>query len=302
MRIPLQGGLGNQLFQIAYGCKLMSSHNVRFIYFEEDDKSRVVFDTLREILKPELLERLSVEKSFLKRKLANFSLRLSATPQGNNLKTNLIKFMAVWAKQLFRIVSKGKEGLVQSKSITDIDIWIPTRENVMISGYFQNRECAIYIESWVTNYKEQESHIQELNKILVVQIRRGDYKSHKQFGTLSDQFFIQNIRKICINLKLEHVWIFSNDLELWENLENSYQQLQVIRKDSPGMRLSTVFELMRRGNSFLISNSTLGWWAAQLAFEKNPEVYYPNPWFKEINISEEFFPISWRPVKPLFND
>jgi hypothetical protein len=66
------------------------------------------------------------------------------------------------------------------------------------------------------------------------------------------------------------------------------------------MKLTDVFDWMRRGKVYLISNSSLGWWAAQLAYEADTSVYFPAPWFKDIQIDTSLFPANWIEVVPSY--
>ena len=53
-----------------------------------------------------------------------------------------------------------------------------------------------------------------------------------------------------------------------------------------------LFEVLRSGSRFIISNSTFSWWAALLS-EAQSDVVAPNPWFRKLRQSPRLIPGTW---------
>jgi hypothetical protein len=67
--------------------------------------------------------------------------------------------------------------------------------------------------------------------------------------------------------------------------------------DSNEFEVYETFELMRMCKNFVISNSTLSWWAAQLSYHDYPLVVAPHPWYRSKSEDLDFIPKNWVRIK-----
>lgn len=129
--------------------------------------------------------------------------------------------------------------------------------------------------------------------IVAIHVRGGDFHKHDGLqGTLPNHYYQRAMRIVESRQKVREVWIFGNDVEANLRVASAL--------DYPWTPASCIFEdqqdihdylLMRNARSVILSNSTFGWWAAR--DDPTPAcVTYPVPWNKHRSPSE-IAPPSW---------
>jgi hypothetical protein len=88
------------------------------------------------------------------------------------------------------------------------------------------------------------------------------------------------------------IWVFTdspNEIQEYLPPDRSTKVFIV-----PGdLNTAETFELMRSAKAYIIANSTFSWWAAYLSYTKNPIIYAPDPWFKNIEDPASLIPSHW---------
>lgn len=259
--VRIFGGLGNQLFQYAFGQYLQrkSGFDVKydFQYFTDDD--------------------------FRKPNIKKFNYEIFEARK--NISKKHIKFKSFTINKLFNNIFNNKTFKCE-----------PLENNHVINlndyyhGYWQNKRfCLVVMDSLLENFniKNQSISLQNHLKILSnnnvnvsVHIRRTDYLSKKNsaiFTQLDKQYFLSAIDRMEILLKdisLTFI-VFSDDI-LWTKKLFSHKKNIIF---SEGLEDYEDLFLMSKCNHHILSNSTFSWWGATLNRNKDKKIICPSDWF-----------------------
>lgn len=276
----LKGGTGNQLF--IYFASLMSHKTSgKPVYLETS--ALYLADTKRE-------NSLSLFKLPAEIKYLKFS----------DLKSSLIRFAIYFTR---------KTGIKVGNIIytpTEVGycdtIASDSNKYAYIDGYFQTWR---YFHAVIENYPDwqlqlkQESEIFrsfanriEIEDPIIIHVRRGDYKSlGNTFGLLSQEYFINAIKRLISKEGSDNVWAFSDDPEyVRENFKDI--DIQCFPELEASLSQEEVLVLMSKGKRLIISNSTFSWWAAAFA-GLNASVIAPTPWFRNLSAPRDLLPHEW---------
>ena len=303
IRVLLNGGLGNQLFQY-YAGLYVAKRSAHPLYL---DLTRVEFGRLRHTL-------------------ALFSM----TVEGSALSSKY-RYSPSHVKHMFRIKCfRNKESnsstrinlLLNRMSCTYTSPKVGFDANldkidrpVRIEGYFQTWKYYhsisannASIQSPLCLVKPSEFYAEMLTKIrakqtLSIHVRRGDYTVNKEsFGLLSLEYYVESIAILkSRGFSWDQAWLFTDDVEsVTEEFRNliEAEEIEVIQleelKDP-----AEVMMLMSNASVSIIANSTFSWWAATLG-EKIEAVVCPSKWFKTLDDPQDLLPISWIKVDSLW--
>jgi hypothetical protein len=285
--IKLWGGLGNQLFQYAFGRSLsiMSGEELFFYQIGEDRADR-----------PIQLTCLNVSIRFLEAKdLAKF-YRYSNSRLLYRIERRVLKSFP----------SLNRSVLVEP-NLSYID---PGKFNERIfDGYWQSYKYFDTIKELLQKelkLKEDISlpvgllhEINQLNSVSV-HIRRGDYlsgKSRSIYHHLNESYYLNSISAISKFVEDPVFFIFSDDTN-WVKENFNFQGNHNIRyaehSFSPASCID--FSLMKECKHNIIANSTFSWWAAWLNSYTNKKVIAPAIWYKDDRVNdtiEELLPAEW---------
>lgn len=120
--------------------------------------------------------------------------------------------------------------------------------------------------------------IEEHNTICV-HIRRGDFLSdefRKDFYVCDEDYYNQAIKLMMQNVDNPVFFFCSNDIEWVKNNIKVDVPCMYEPIDNP---LWETFRMMYSCKHFIISNSTLSWWAQYLSKNENKIVISPNHWY-----------------------
>jgi hypothetical protein len=293
--IALMGGLGNQLFQVAKSISHDSSQlwhvDTRLmrprlgLHGTIEILSSPVFSS--QVRDPRLVKRFHrfARPTYPLRTLALWVLsgrfeELSTWKQ-RCAKTAILIAGFIYTHQSIKIqIGKhefGKSGSIKSK---------------FFIGFFQdlsNVDFAIALKKMrvsIDKYEKSMAELDETNflknlEILVVHMRRGDFAQHPTIGMLDMEYYKNAIMRACSEKKYNQIWFFSDDMTAVHNfLRDNEFSVDAVVQERPGMEALTLLRLMRKGTGFVLSNSTLGWWAAALAHSRSTKIYSPVPWTK----------------------
>lgn len=305
--LNLVGGLGNQLFQMAFTLSV-AEKNEKIIVEYGLGKTRLLPSGLPEIAaynlpqNVELSFRSSRYSQFLSRCIG-FSLRLQ------NLKS---------AKK--SIVIKSKLSLKITNCLLDLyyrknlELICPDdlgffeferSENMFISGYFQSHIWSSQVQQTIhelaksTEYLNFYQTLAKIEKPIVVHVRRGDYRTEDTFGLLGEQYYREGINYILDNTDLRNIWLFSDEPRIAEKLLDQNFNSESIRviPDLP-VSSAALLEIMSLGEAFVIANSTFSWWAAFKS--KSDFVVAPMKWFKAAKPPSQLLPGEWHKINSYF--
>jgi Glycosyl transferase family 11 len=130
---------------------------------------------------------------------------------------------------------------------------------------------------------EEIQKVMEDNYSIGVHIRRGDYYSISDYGTLAMSYFHEIISQI--RTENSCLIIGSDDVEVLNAFESSASdKLLFPNAHSP---LDTMIQLAKV-RSFIMSNSTYSFWIAWAVSLRGGSVFAPQPWFKTSNVPENY--------------
>lgn len=289
----LSGGLGNQLFQIA---RVLQSKSKSLVINISQLQSNF---ELEEFLKFVAQKRglsifIDVKKpSMLFRRAHNYLLRSGQWSKKSKTQEFVIKKSIQIAFFLSGVSSRYVS--IDDESFAEHDR--KNLENFYIIGYFQNQISARFLCEDLNEYLDFTYESKKSRKSLsrsselILHVRRGDYLNEKKIGMLSNTYFKNTIREVCKTNARINLNIFTNgEINLFEMTnEIEFDSVEVIDSTSAIELLAK----MRSGKIFIISNSTLSWWAAFLSSSPEKQVYAPLPWFRKLSEPKNFIPEVW---------
>ena len=259
--VTLQGGLGNQLFQLAAGLSTA-----------RQDNAEVTLLTGR----------------YSRKKMRDYELK------------NFEKSLGISSRKFASLLSL-KNRISEFKEFEFQSLDFKAGQRIQLDGYFQNpeyvRKCGTelvgaYLSAGMKSKKNLGCECARQH--VGIHIRRGDYLlavNKKTFGVLDHEYFL----RISMEFANAHISIFT-DGDIDEEVLNLAD-----RADVYGRELSAWETLsnMASMDFLVISNSSLSWWAAYFGKSMNPsqEIIAPNTWFREMPSSRNLILEEWQTRK-----
>ena len=137
-----------------------------------------------------------------------------------------------------------------------------------------------------------------LDKFITVHLRRGDYEiepARTFHGLFSAEYFRAAVSLVRTQIGDLPVVIFSDCVKCGTYLSKTIDNASLFSANNS----SALFTLgaMNGGAAYVLSNSSLSWWAAYTEMEKRPLVIAPQPWFRRHDYSsQDLLPDSWQPL------
>ncbi|MAT48853.1 MAG: hypothetical protein CMA27_03375 [Euryarchaeota archaeon] len=276
--VDMMGGLGNQLHQISFAKYLEDNGFEVFISTDWFYKNNFKDGTTKRNLEINIKD---FNLNIANKKILNRFRRLEII---SNLK--LIKRIY---NSRFNFIYKLHEG----NSFKENKTYSYNR----FKGYWQDSKYIYNSKEFLLNglsknsiYKKKTKNKQPESNTLI-HIRKGDYIAWNE--DLPDEYFIKALSKL--NNVDESITydIFTDEqnidknLDLYKNAKNIFNNLD----EKPLSLLSR----MQNYKYYIISNSSLSFFAAYLADSKNSLTLFPHPWFKSIEHTPDKN-LNWLPI------
>jgi hypothetical protein len=286
--IKINGGIGNQLFQYAFGRALEEKCNYK-VYYDISE-----FESYK--LRNYDLHHFNVDIKFVYKK---------DIEKLNNI-SNKIKF------KIFRLLNIHKLKLRKLSYYQEfidnfnVDVF-KISNSIYLNGYWQSEKYFFEIRDIIKRELFIKTPPSETNEFILknilsvnsvsVHIRRGDYltnnKTKHLYGCCTLDYYYQAFSIISNNVKNPIFFVFSDDIE-WakENLKNKYNFYFVDVNNS--INAYEDLRLMSFCKHNIIANSSFSWWGAWLNLNSNKIVISPKKWFagKKVKI-EDRIPSNW---------
>jgi len=291
--IQLDGGLGNQLFQISAGNYFAKT-------FGKTLKFKLPLTNYENREKSQLLNAISTkneiyENKFLYFKYLRFLWRIDR---------KLIKISKFYSS------IRRVQDLQNLAEINEIQLLNSTKE---LRGYFQSSFFANYSRNTIssilngfqlsTTASELSNQIQ-IEKPVGVHIRRGDYiKLENLYGLLSKEYYEFIFEDILRNKPNQKFWIFSNDIQKIEELFSKSKYFEHLYFIDHEKKLTDLESLVLYSKCFghITGNSTFSWWGAFISGNSD-FVYAPEPWNKKIKYSTNLLLSGWIKRKSIWEN
>lgn len=299
--VSLTGGLGNQLFQLAF--VLSQSTSNQLILERNFGLPRLNHENQPEICSFILPKRVIVsEKREIRhfvRRVVNFALRMaiSANRRPKSIYLRPLQLIAsaivsIYLREFRQIISPAGIGYSNVRKTFSPRFYV---------GYFQSYIWASSVIQEMKNLKivEPSESLLDLialaqeEKPLIIHVRLGDYVGIDTFGIPSKSYYKEAIAAHVGKSSFSKIWLFSNEPEEAINFipTDLHRMMRVMPE--VGNSSSETLELMRHGVGYIIGNSTFSWWSAFLTHSHNPLVVAPSPWFKGEPSPVKLIPPAW---------
>lgn len=291
--VKISGGLGNQMFQYAYGRSLAARKGVELVldcsFYENERKHPLVTRRIFE------LEIFNIKSKVLK---------------ASDMKSRLLIFANVMLKKVADVA--GLKRLSQSVYQLEDSVNDPSgnaSRNCILNGYWQSedyfKESASIIRNDFRFKKELEGNNQGLaarmrkTNSVSIHIRRGDYvfdaATNKTHGICSLEYYENAVMLIAGHVADPVFYIFSDDME-WVKLNLqlafSYEYIEGNNEQAGYVDM----QLMSICKHNIIANSSFSWWAAWLNSNEKKIVVAPGKWFADPSLhakSRQVIPAGW---------
>lgn len=289
--VKIQGGLGNQMFQYAFGQSLSGDVLYDLSWFEGDLASGKATSRALE------LEAFCCE------------LKVASATEVSHARGALVHRKSRIFPWLRKVFGGAKRDLYESVIFEDQACvfqaaFLEKRTNAYYEGYFNSERYFLPIEDTIRADFQLRVPLTGENKQMLEQIsstnavslhvRRGDYvNASKTYALCSLDYYQAAVEHILSNVENPHFFIFSDDLPwVLECLKLDCNFTLVDIND-----YKTGFNdlvLMRHCQHHIIANSTFSWWAAWLNPSPSKIVIAPKDWFAtEKKSDQDLIPDSW---------
>jgi hypothetical protein len=289
--IPLNGGLGNQMFQYACGKALALKHKTPLV---------LSFSLLNQNAN-------GTTKRSLELEVFRVKINQASVEDLKRLKPIVYRAVNVLAFKL------GFKGIQMSKYFIENKFSYNSNiknvgKDCFLSGYWQSPKYFNSIESLIrdefTFHKQLEdenlqilSLMKKVNSVSL-HIRRTDFQttiSNNTHGICSLDYYKKAVESILNKLANPHFFVFSDDIN-WakENLKLPYQLTFI--SGNNGDKSYIDMQLMSVCKHNIIANSSFSWWGAWLNSNPNKIVIAPKIWFsnEELNNqTNDLIPDKW---------
>jgi hypothetical protein len=304
--VQLLGGLGNQMFQYAFG-RVLSLRTGAPLLLDKtllEDHRPGVHTTNRNYA----LDIFALDANFARRRDVRHYHPFGTGRSGKAL-FHLRKRLAGAG---LLPATLGLAEMVREKSFSFDSAMLDTATPLYAAGlwqswkYFEGQEAQIRQDFTFRHALGDagEALARRLGEpdSVILHIRRGDYVSVAQnaelLGFVGMDYYNYAVEHIRGLIEKPRFFVFSDDLE-WSRQELPQFGLDANYVDlaAPDGVPQHAFEmqLMSRGANFIIANSTFSWWSAWLGGDRARNVVVPERWFADSSVDAgDLSPPRWR--------
>lgn len=300
------GGLGNQLFQLAFALTRQEFSKIVFIGCSSELEliARQIITTDEKFDQQiEFVDQISYAHG----KMRNLAIRFSSK-KFKHEHVALTRRPIQLALGAFSVLTphKGKVHISNGLGFDEKFDFNFTAGNHIFLGYFQSRKWVesileairVSILELATKNPEVFELYKEFEKTnpAFVQYRLGDYldKKNRKLGAVTQKYIVEGIKILqSSSISTNTIWVFTNDVDKARSLMLEENIGSVFFVSDRFSSLETLF-LLSQGSKYVISNSTFGWWGAILSNASNKSVISPYPWFASLEEPTMLIPSEWR--------
>lgn len=273
----LNGGLGNQLFQYAFGRALAIRHGVPLRLDIRDYRHKPQHGLL--------IQRFNIEGEFLTASNA------PAVPD--------ITRRTKWQRWLWNF-NPTHIRWIREKPFGFQPKWLKLGKAVYLDGYWQSEsffaDAARTILHELTLKAPPSLATQEIaaqmrqSRSVAMHIRRGDYVSDpnvaKIYLPLTLAYYERCLNDWAVDQRNVRVFVFSNDIA-WCKKNIRWSQPTTYVDHTTALTAHEDLYLMQQAECCITANSTLSWWGAWLGQRPNHAVYTPAKWFYPNTLNDQ---------------
>ena len=292
--IHLVGGLGNQMFQYAFGTAL-AQHYQTNLRLDDSWYTRLpAADTLRQMD----LRCLKISNTqFMPPQKETFSF----------IKSTRLKKLVQSFLPNGPVIHREKKGFFFDPDVFTLKA--AKTKNHFFMGYWQAFNYIDTIRaqlqsefqpcSGLNQHYQYYRALMQASPAAMVHVRRGDYvhlPAAAQFhGALSLHYYLTGMRLILEHEPNTQFFLFSDDLP-WckENFPRDFKITFIERSDAADSDAQEI-NLMTYCQHFIIANSSFSWWGAWLRKNTDGLVIAPNRWISDATLDlSDLLPANWK--------
>lgn len=290
--INLIGGLGNQMFQYAFGQSLA-----------QERKIKVFFDT------KELLDRTPKEDfTYRDFELHVFEAKVEIASD-KLLRPFTFKVESLLERIYYKLLRKLKNISYYKQNnpfVYEPVVW-NTPPNTYFDGYWQSeqyfhkheqliRRCFTFKSPLIGKNQQLAKQMQDENSI-AIHVRRGDYVNNQHIngvhGTCSPAYYQAAVNLIANQITGPKLYLFSDEPD-WvaQNMLFDYPVTYI--SHNKGANSFEDMRLMSLCKHNIIANSSFSWWGAWLNANPTKIVVAPRQWMQSLDVSNyDLIPKGW---------
>lgn len=267
--VRLHGGLGNQLFQYAFGRALAIKHGVPL--------QMDIRDYRKEPQHGLLIQHFNILGDFLSSMNSRFIPDITRQARWQRWIWNWIPTHLRW---------------VREKPFGFQAHWLEAGKSTYLDGYWQSesffREVTKTLREEFTLKVPPSMATQEIAaqmrqaRSVAMHIRRGDYvtdpHASKIYLPLSLSYYERCLKDWASEQRQVKVFVFSNDID-WCKKQIRWQYPTVFIDHTTPATAHEDLYLMQQAKCCITANSTLSWWGGWLGQKTDHVVYTPAKWF-----------------------
>jgi len=280
------GGLGNQMFQYAFG-RYLSLKNKTELKFD------IAWFPKSNYNRKYMLNIFNIDEKFANDSEINtlkYKIQLSYII---NLLKKIRKDNILFKKSYFNEKSFNYNPYLAETTLND----------AYLDGYWQSEKYFIDIKDiikkdFTIKIKPDKKIIKILNEIkrensVSIHVRRGDYiidtHTNAYHGVCPLEYYQKAVRIIKEKIKNPVYYIFSDDPEWVKNK----LKLDIKYKTFEGNNDFDDFRLMQNCKHHITANSSFSWWSAWLSEFEHKIVICPSKWFNSSINTSDLIPGKW---------
>lgn len=259
--INITGGLGNQLYMLAYANYLRENGYKNITLFTTIKEKGDTKDPNKRNINLIFAEEIGLKVCYIPSLVFIIIKKLL----GNSFLSSFIKFY-IEPKKEWAVFHKLPENL--------------GKYNFHI-GYYQSYlyQSSSFIDKIKKNVQIRNSIIREND--VALHIRRGDFLKGNNisiFEYISTDYYLKALERISKKINIKKIYIFTDDMKsIQQDIEEISKKytIEVVKGNSvlEDLQLLTCFK------NYILGNSTFAWWGAKLSKYENPIVIVPKePW------------------------
>lgn len=287
--VRLKSGLGNQLFQYAFG-RALSEKTKQLLFFDKSYFGKINKDTARSY------------------ELGKFVAKINC-PISSLLKYRYLKNS--FLRKIMNIVSSFRPILFFKETSFDYDVQISHTYGSGVNYYDGYWQSPLYFNAIRPMLLEELKIKQPLSSLttalsksiqkenaISIHVRRGDYVQNKKInaihGLCSLEYYHQAIKWLVEKEKHISFYIFSDDIAWTKvNLKIEGQLVHYVEHISDANNHEDLY-LMSICKHHIIANSSFSWWGAWLNDYPLKRVIAPKKWFAdELINTDDLIPAEW---------
>lgn len=285
--VRLKGGMGNQMFQYAFGRSIATK-----------------LQTDLQLDLSSLLDRSKGDFVYRNYDLDIFNVNPTFTVNPSLLQTIFKIKSSKVAKLVKNHAASGKSYIKEKHFHLVKEVLEQPTDNALYDGWWQSekyfssvadhiRKEFVFIDPIIPKSTALFEKIQTTNAICL-NVRRTDFLKVTALNTTNLDYFLRAAKYMAERIDQPHFYVFSDDIE-WSaaNIKLDHPTT-IVTHDHKGRKYGNYLQLMKACKHYIIPNSSFAWWAIWLNESKEKIVVAPKNWFTDSTFdTADLVPQNW---------